>query len=63
MSFPFNPAFANEGPDHRMKAYVIENAKVEKAIDATSGAPSPLNVFDITAIDAPVVRSSDHLSA
>ena len=62
ISFPFSPALANAGPDHRIKAYVIENANVEKAMDATSGAPSPWNVFEMTAIEAPATSKSDHRS-
>jgi hypothetical protein len=45
-----------------MKAYVIENANVENARDATSGAPSPWKVFEMTAIEAPATSKSDHRS-
>lgn len=62
MSFPLSPAFAKAGPDHRMKAYVIENANVENARDATSGAPSPWKVFEMTAIEAPATSKRDHRS-
>lgn len=47
------PAFAKDWPDHRMNAYVTENASVEKAIDATTGAPSSWNVFVRTATELP----------
>ena len=62
MSFPLSPAFANAGPDHRIKAYVMENANVENAIDATSGAPSPWKVFEMTAMEAPATRRRLHRS-
>lgn len=52
-SFPFIPAFAKVGPDHLTNAYVTENARVEKPMAATTGAPSPWNVLARTAIEHP----------
>lgn len=40
----------------------MENANVENAIDATSGAPSPWKVFEMTAMEAPATRRRLHRS-
>ena len=62
MSRPFIPAFTNDGPDHLTKAYVTENASVEKPIEATTGAPSPWKVLTSTPKEQPKSATRLHVS-
>lgn len=45
MSVPFNPAFMNTGPSHRIKLKVAAKAMPLKASDAINGSPSPWKVL------------------
>jgi hypothetical protein len=52
ISFPFNPAFMNVGPSHRIIEYVAEKAIPLNARDAMRGSPSPRKVFAMIPRDA-----------
>jgi hypothetical protein len=63
MSFPFNPAFINVGPSHRIMEYDAANAMPLNAREAMRGSPSPRKVFAIMPNDASARDSRLRVSA
>lgn len=62
ISFPFRPTRMNAAPSHLIRAYVRAKARPLKAIDATTGAPSPRRVWKMMARHIPERTRRLHVS-